>query len=202
VREGRGPLLAGTAYGGNLQTLTTGSGGGSGSGSFPTNAGGAGGGSVRLSVNGTLIINGRITANGVSGLAPNCGGGSGGGISITAGNLAGTGGYHCEWGWGVALGGGGGGGRIVLQPTIYQFSGTVSAFGGAGANRGGAGVIYTRVGQQNPGMLLVDNGGFLGTNTSLLDSGSFDLTVTRGGVALHSNPSFTPRTLTFSPMAG
>jgi hypothetical protein len=74
---------------------------------------GAGGGIIRLSVSGTLLVDGRISAAGLGALSPNFGGGAGGSIYLTAGTLAGAGVISANGGAGGGLGGGGGGGRIA-----------------------------------------------------------------------------------------
>jgi hypothetical protein len=169
----------GSAYGG-LTGLTAGSGGGSYSSVY---SGGPGGGAITLNVTGTLQDDGRISAAGGAGISPNSGGGSGGGISITAGTLAGSGVIAANGGAGNGLGGGGGGGRIAITYTMGAFSGLVSAYGGSGGYAcGGAGTIYTKANKQPWAQVLVDNGGSAGTNTTWLSSGTIDLTVMGGAV--------------------
>ena len=87
--------------------------GSGGSGGYSSPAGGAGGGSIRLIVTGTLTNNGTITANGTG--AGGCsGGGSGGSIYTTAGTLAGTGVFQAGGGSGAGCSAGGGGGRVAV----------------------------------------------------------------------------------------
>jgi hypothetical protein len=163
--------------------------------------GGAGGGSVSLNVRGTLVLDGRISADGNPGLAQASGGGSGGGISLFVGTLAGGGTISANGGSGNGSGstggGGGGGGRIFVEYySGYVFLGDITARGGSGSACGGAGTIYTwyRDGlTYYPGQLLVDNGGQAGTNTSWSQSsaGRFDLTVRGGAVVVPpTNQSF------------
>jgi hypothetical protein len=177
----------GAAYGLPLGPTDLGSGGGSGDTGSPITAGGAGGGALRLTVNGTLTINGKISLEGTRGLGQSSGGGSGGSLWLTAGSLLGTGTISANGGPGdLPNGGGGGGGRVALWLTSNRFTGTVSAWGGAGANYGGAGTVCfgPTNGQYNIGRIIVDNGGTLGTNTSfgqtILPS-TYDLTVSGGG---------------------
>ncbi len=60
------------------------------------------------------------------------------------------------------------GGRISLQYASASLSpARLSARGGNGYARGGAGTIYTRANSQSTGQVLVDNGGKAGTNTPL-----------------------------------
>src|SRR6185436_2971711 len=91
----------------------------------------SGGGALRINAN-TLQVDGRISVNGQASTTNYNGGGSGGSIWITANIIFGAGGLFADGGPGhLPLGGGGGGGRIaVFAPS--QFSGTMSAKGGAG----------------------------------------------------------------------
>jgi hypothetical protein len=184
----------GVTYGQAVQNLNLGSGGG---GSISPNLGGAGGGTVRLAVTGNLSLDGKVSCDGRPGTGLG-GGGSGGTIWISAGNFFGSGSVSANGGSGsLSGGGGGGGGRITIttSPGTNGFTGAVSAFGGSGFNRGGAGTIYTRFGASNVGLILVDNGGALGTNTSVPDPGQFDITIRNGGALAYSSQSLTPRNL-------
>ena len=157
---------------------------GSGGGSYSTIlAGGPGGGAITLNVNGTLQVDGRISAAGGPGVSVNFGGGSGGGILLAAGTLTGSGVIAANGGAGNGLGGGGGGGRIAITYNTSAFSGLVSAYGGSGGYAwGGAGTIYTKANKQSWGQVLVDNGGRAGTNTTWLSTGTIDLTILGGAV--------------------
>lgn len=169
-----------------------------GGGAGSQKPGSAGGGAIRLTVNGALRVDGRISANGLSSEVPNNGGGSGGSVWITAGTLSGSGLISANGGAGNGLGGGGGGGRIALSA---DFSGAGTAYGGGGASRGGAGTIFMNK-MAATGQLFqsitVDNGGHWGTNTTL---GSFstltaDLTVAGGALLVWpSTSAFTMRNL-------
>jgi hypothetical protein len=201
VSAGGGGGYGGTGGSANGLNATGGQGYGSYTGPFDLGSGGAnslgialgsaGGGVIRLNVTGTLIVNGRISANGVAGVGNGSGGGSGGSISITAQRLAGAGRISANGGegngFGLYAGGGGGGGRIAAQAASY-FLGTISAQGGNGYTRGGAGTIYFS-GQQTPGQLVIDNGGSPGTNTvvSTLTSSMTDVRVSGGAVAAFSS---------------
>jgi hypothetical protein len=171
--------IGGSPYGSLTMPLDPGSGGG---GASPF-LGGAGGGVVHLIVTGALRVDGKISANGVAGTLPSAGGGSGGGICLAAGTLAGSGLISANGGAGNALGGGGGGGRIAIVYTANTFAGLMSAYGGGGYARGGAGTIYSKANSQNTGLVVVDNGGQAGTNTSWTSAGTVDVTV-KGGAAL------------------
>ncbi len=146
----------GMSYGDLLVPTMWGSGGGN---MDQTTPGGAGGGWVRLSVGGALIVAGQLTANGQSVLAS---GGAGGSIQVNAGTLAGSGIITANGGSaGNAGSGGGGGGRIALYYGSSTFNGGLTALGGFStlANSGSAGTLYTKVNSQSVGDLLLDNTG-------------------------------------------
>jgi hypothetical protein len=172
----------GVGYGSGLAPISFGSGGGAGS--SPAGTGGAGGGALRLVVLGLLQVDGRISANGLSGTTNNAGGGAGGSLYLTVGGLSGTGVISANGGTGLGLGGGGGGGRIAIGYSSNQFNGTISAFGGGtGTNVGGAGSVYVQGPKPSAPQVIFDNGGNRGTNTdfsSLSAGGIFDLIVQRG----------------------
>ncbi len=130
-------------------------------------AGGSGGGAMRLIVGHTLRADGRITANGLNGTANNSGAGAGGSIHINASKLEGTGAILADGGAGEWVeGGGGAGGRIALQLGASTFSGSLFARG-MGARPGGAGTIFTRLGTEAGGELVLDNGGSSGALSPL-----------------------------------
>jgi hypothetical protein len=115
----------------------------------------------------------------------NSGGGSGGTVSISAGTLSGAGLVSANGGAGNGLGGGGGGGRIAIIFGTNTFTGGVTAFGGGGAATGGAGTIYRKANNQISGVVVIDNGGSSGTNTSLGSPyivSTIDLTLTGGSI--------------------
>jgi hypothetical protein len=171
----------GTAYGSVTYPADQGSGGGG----YATSSflGGAGGGSIRLTVAGVLEVNGRISARGLGGGSPSAGGGAGGSINLTVGTLSGSGVISANGGAGNALGGGGGGGRIAIVYSLENsFSGLVSAYGGGGGAKGGAGTIYTKPTSSSQGsaLLVLDNGGQIGTNSGWPSAGVIDVTVRNG----------------------
>jgi len=177
---------AAVAYGGLTYGLVStptdlGSGGG---GNPSTIVGGAGGGAINLNVTGVLQVYGTISAAGGAGNSPSAGGGSGGSIFLTVGTLSGSGVIAANGGAGNDSGGGGGGGRIAIVYGAYDFSGVVSAYGGSGYAAGGAGTIYTKANSQSWGLVVADNGGQAGTNTTLgsASPGTIDLTVQNGAV--------------------
>jgi hypothetical protein len=182
-------LGGGNYYGSVLSPTDFGSGGGQGAGTFPNSRGGAGGGAIRLTVNGMLLLNGTLGADGGNGIAQGSGGGSGGSVWLTLGRLSGNGRISANGGSGeMPLGGGGAGGRIATYYGTNQFSGAISAYGGAGVNVGAAGTVYTAPGNTFP-QLAIDNGGVRGTNTPIPFTGvTFDLLISGGG-AVDTGPS-------------
>ncbi len=172
----------GTVYGSVTSPVDRGSGGG---GPYvESNSGGAGGGALHLTVSGILDVDGLLTANGIRGVTPGGGGGSGGSLWLSVGTLTGLGTISANGGDGNGVGGGGGGGRIAIQYGANGFSGVLAARGGNGTNAGGAGTIYTKANSQANGQLVIDNGGQTATNTTWSTSpGVVDITVTGGAVA-------------------
>ena len=129
----------GAWYGSALNPNGTGSGGGSSS----YGAGGKGGGYLRLEIVRRLFLEGTITANGISGEATNSGGGSGGGMWISADDILGNGFITSRGGNGHGAGGGGSGGRIAIYlQKPMSFEGTLNAEGGSGHQAGAAGTLY------------------------------------------------------------
>lgn len=129
----------GPSYGFETMPVDLGSGGGGASICGNGCPGGAGGGAIRLTVAGTLLLEGRVTANGRDGAS----GGSGGSVFLTVGRLAGNGAITVNGGaTGDIYAGGGGAGRIAIYSSTNVFIGTMTASGGTGGNPGGAGTIY------------------------------------------------------------
>jgi len=167
------PVLGGSTYDSTPSPTSQGSGGGGSGLSF----GGSGGGYVRLTVNGTLQLDGIVTANGGNGSGIGGGGGSGGSTQILPGVFKGAGSVNANGGNGATYGGGGGGGRIALYySSNNDFTGAITAFGGGGFAYGGAGTIYSKTNSQQYGQLLLDNANNPGTNTSF-DFDNLDVTV-------------------------
>ncbi|WP_413294432.1 beta strand repeat-containing protein [Bdellovibrio sp. HCB185ZH] len=106
---------------------------GSGGGDY-TNMGGFGGGALKLTVTGTLTVNGSLTANGNGAHAANDGGGAGGSLWLIVGTITGNGTLAANGGNGLSSGGGGGGGRIYVQYTTKTFTGTATASAGTGGS--------------------------------------------------------------------
>lgn len=115
---------------------------------------GEGGGGLRLTVGGTLQVEGYVGSDGALGRTDDgTNGGAGGSIWITAGALAGHGKVHVHGGTGVKdqasptvnEGGGGGGGRIAVEADVSGWLGSLGAEGGVGggsAEAGEDGTIY------------------------------------------------------------
>lgn len=180
---GLNPLQWNTAYDSVSFPIQGGSPGGNGSGtSGAPPYGGNGGGTMQLSVGSTLLVNGRLSANGMNGDF-NSGGGSGGAIRLQAATLSGDGVISVVGGDGNGTAGGGGGGRIAIYFTTNLFSGTLSACGGSGALAGGAGTIYLRDNSQLTSLLL-DNCGRLGANTPLSTSFGLATNISVGSGAI------------------
>ncbi len=154
-------FAAGAQYGSIKSPTTIGSsGGGSGNGAV----GGLGGGAAKITVTGTLTVNGPITANASNGTtATNAGGGggAGGSIWITAASIAGSSSITANGGNGgnTTSSGGGSGGRIALfYGSSLSGSITISAYGGTPSTRfGAAGTIYKKSSAQTNGELIIDN---------------------------------------------
>jgi hypothetical protein len=172
----------GISYGAIHQPNSLGSGGGSGN---PQGApGGAGGGSLQLAVNGTLTVNGRISADGWPGKSPDSGGGSGGSVWLTVGMIAGTGAISANGGSGeLPLGGGAGGGRVAIYYDTNLFNGSVAAHGGLGAMNGSAGTIYWQGPANAAAQVIVDNGGAPGATNTLVRGPRPGCNLTVGGLA-------------------
>ncbi len=136
-------------------------------------AGGAGGGVIRLQVNGTMTLNGSILANGNGGSGNEAGGGAGGSIWLTVGTLGGNGAISANGGSssnpGVA--GGGGGGRIALYYTTNNFtSGTLSTYGGPGYYAGAAGTIFIKAAAVSSGSLFIKANTASAREVTILDA--------------------------------
>ncbi len=155
---------------------------GSGGGSSYAGAGGNGGGLVQITAGGNVEIDGIITANGQNATNSRAGGGSGGGIWISAPSVSGAGSISANGGAGApGYGGGGGGGRVAIACGTNNFAGTITAYGGSGANYGGAGTVFIQVTGQI-GMLTLDNGGNIGTNSTVMLSNMANVAISDGAI--------------------
>jgi hypothetical protein len=132
-----------------------------------------GGGAIRLTVNGSLNVDGSISANGNDAFIDGSGGGSGGSIWITAQSLSGNGSLTANGGAGQDTeGGGGGGGRIAIYASSNSFAGNVLANGGAaGAAPGQNGTIYIGTNLVLSGM-VADTKGIAVSGVALSASGA------------------------------
>ncbi|MBN2006937.1 MAG: Ig-like domain-containing protein, partial [Anaerolineae bacterium] len=135
----------GVLYGSIYEPVALGSGGGYCYES--TQQAGVGGGAIHLVVNETLLVDGRLSANGTDG-APayrGAGGGSGGSVWIQAATLTGDGAIQANGGDGSGSqrrAGGGAGGRIALYADVNTFSGALEVLGGSGYKDGENGTLY------------------------------------------------------------
>lgn len=130
---------SGSWYGSAFNPNSSGSGGGSSN----HGKGGKGGGFLHLTVVQTLKLEGTITVNGTGGEVTNSGGGSGGGIWISADDILGNGVLSSGGGNGNGNGGGGSGGRIgIYLQKPMSFEGVLTAEGGSGEQVGAAGTLY------------------------------------------------------------
>jgi hypothetical protein len=174
----------GASGGGSAGFITQANQAGSGGGAS-TSLGGAGGGAVQFNVTGNMLVDGTISANGTSGLGVS-GGGSGGSIAITAAGLGGKGLLSVNGGAGAPpYSGGGGGGRIYATYQSNTFSGFATAFGGAGFNYGGAGTVcfQSKLNSTN-NVVIIRNGGVMGTNTPLVSlPDNCNVTIADGAIA-------------------
>ena len=172
----------GGAYNSILTPTLHGSGGGNGYAS----PGGYGGGVIRLTVGGTLRVDGAIAANGGSYISGNYGGGgAGGSVSLTVDTMAGTGAISVNGGNGSSVGGGGGGGRIAVEFTALASPPATTAFGGNGYQRGGAGTVLIRPFRAQTPNLDVWNNNIAGAVTPLsIAGGVHNLVIRQGAVAV------------------
>ncbi len=170
----------GACYGSVNAPREPGSGGGGATG-------GTGGGVIHLAVTDTLVVAGRLSADGSAPANINHSGGSGGSIWVTAGAITGSGTISADGG-NAAAPGGGGGGRIAIAAATLDFAGTTTAFGGSGGQRGGAGSVLLLQGSH--GELRLDNGGLpAGARSELTDTQQLAAGVlVTGGAVLEGPP--------------
>ncbi len=144
-------------------------------------SGAAGGGALQVVLSGAMVVDGEITADGVS---ASTGPGAGGSVHISAASLSGNGTIHANGGAGGSVNcgyqcaynsGGAGGGRIALTDWSLMSGGFGTSLqtkvqarphsGGAGA--GGAGTIFVRKKGAVHGDLIVDAAGVAAATTPL-----------------------------------
>ncbi len=149
-------VAGGGTYGSFSQPTDLGSGGGASN----TITGKRGGGAIRLTVGGTLTVNGEISADGANYDGTYSGAGSGGSIWITAATVIGSGTIHANGrGYTPCSNGGGGGGRVAVYGDLSTFTGANALQARGAATTGpGCGTVYrAQIGQ--PAQLIFDNGG-------------------------------------------
>jgi hypothetical protein len=173
----------GGVYDSVLSPVRSGAAGGNSSGATLPQIGGLGGGALQLNVNGTLRIDGSVSANGLDGDSMS-GGGSGGSLWLSIGTLSGSGTITARGGNGNNANGGGGGGRLAIYYATNTFIGSVFTCGGSGYEAGGAGTIYLKANNQPGDLLILDNCGFSGASTPLSQSLGLGKNVVVGNGAL------------------
>ena len=185
--------VGGGTYGSVTQPIDFGSSGASGDNN--RRPGGSGGGVIRLIVDGTLVIDGMVSANGTGALAAG-GAGSGGSVWITTNSLTGAGVIQANGGEVPAasgnpwIGGGGGGGRIAVYSQTDVFLGTVTAYGGTGRQFGGAGTVFLDTQSASRPQLIIDNNRNAGAATPISGFSELNgqLIVSGGGFAIADGP--------------
>lgn len=181
------------SFGSVIGPVDRGSGGGGPTGSLAP--GGPGGGALRLTVNGTLALDGRISADGGSVVGSGAGGGAGGSVWLTVDKLSGAGEISANGGLAdVRWGGGGGGGRVAVTYATNLFTGPITARGGSGFQGGGAGTIYLKANSDPYGGVLLNNGGVTGSPTPFNLSSTVDIFLS-DGASLTVSGSIYPRNL-------
>ncbi len=134
----------GSAYGSRFTPLDMGSGGGAHTTYYQP--GGAGGGVLRITAGGTLIVNGAVRADGSDGQEAygfsGSGGGAGGSVLLEVGRLSGSGTISADGGAGPLQAGGGAGGRIAVYTCDWQMNpALITAAGGSGYQAGEQGTV-------------------------------------------------------------
>lgn len=136
---------------------------------------GAGGGAIKIFVNGTTLLNGSLSANGIDGNGEATDGGAGGSIWLDTGLLQGTGTIKANGGAGKnGYGGGGYGGGTGGRIAVYYENNdgfdltktSTQAFGGlGGGGYSGPGTVYLEnvtTDAPKQGSLRIDNNGHTG----------------------------------------
>ena len=186
---GLGGAPTGEVYGSVREPTELGSGGGDEYRWLISLYGGvAGGGALRLTVDGLLTLDGRISADGASAGDRSGGAGSGGSVYLTVGELAGVGQILANGGDSDGNGGGGGGRVAVYYGAKAGFEGSIQAAGGSGWRRGGAGSVYMEPTSGGVGELILSNAGERGAETPLLEAVS-NLEVRDGARAVVADPA-------------
>lgn len=183
-----------TTYGSVTNPVDLGSGGSNLTNISSSAAGASGGGAIKLTVTGNLIVNGSISSDGqassgiVGYTCSRAGSGSGGSVYVSANNISGsgsvtaTGGTQNPAGYGCAINGTGGGGRVAIYYGVSTLAASnVSANTGAATytalGTGGNGTvvyqstaldIYAFSGQK-AGSSYIRTGDFTGTTSGNID---------------------------------
>ncbi|NLL84763.1 MAG: hypothetical protein GX230_11075 [Lentisphaerae bacterium] len=121
----------GMPYGSAARPTTLGSGGG-----YSSVDTGSGGGAIKLAVLESIVIDGRLSADGGISTHGSSYGGSGGSIWAAAGTLSGSGVISANGGFNNGGFCGSGGGRIDISETVNNFSGTIEALGNFTGSKG------------------------------------------------------------------
>ncbi|MCL5009180.1 MAG: hypothetical protein M1400_02450, partial [Patescibacteria group bacterium] len=177
VGDGPAPTSA-LIYGSLMAPTDLGSGGGRtcNRGAASSDTGLWGGGAIKLSVVGSINLNGVISANGSSSepidQCWNPGSGSGGSVYLTTGTLTGNGTISTNGGSANSYMGGSGG-RVAIYYAADASSVKVQSFGGAAKINGitryaGAGTIYKKSAAQGNGDLIIDNNNLGGSSETVL----------------------------------
>ncbi len=186
-------------YGANYGSITEPSDPGSSAGDATSYGdGGDGGGSLRLIVDGSLQVDGRIESEGTAG-GRYAGGGSGGSLWISSPGISGTGVLSVAGGSAdLEGGGGGGGGRLAVYTRQNTFSGSLQLHGGNGFRTGGSGTAYLKLDNNPRGLVILDNGDRAGGFTEVSSTFSLpDDLVIRNGAILAPRLSGAPWNLYF-----
>jgi hypothetical protein len=166
---------------------------GSGGGADPDGGlrGGAGGGAIRLSVAGSLNIDGRISADGEPYDDDIAGGGAGGSLWIAAPAIIGGGAITARGGNAASDCGGGGGGRIMIEIAAGDLNDLdpIVTHGGSGQQHGGAGTVYLRTPLTPFDQLIIDNNNTVGAATEFSNATVLPADVTVRGGAVISHPA-------------
>lgn len=150
---GAGSGNAAPLYGSSNAPVQPGSGGGGNTSG--ADAGGPGGGAVRIQSSGVVTLDGAISVRGAKAYGSYAAGGSGGSIYIRCATFNGgtSGSLNADGGaYGGSAGGGGGGGRIAVEAVSTNFTGAVAAAGGTPGGNAGT-IVWLKL-RGTPGTLI------------------------------------------------
>jgi autotransporter-associated beta strand protein len=166
---------------------------------------GPGGGAIKLVVNNTITVNGRLSADAVW-LGSSYSQAAGGSIWIASGTLEGTGQISAKGGpEGAAVRGGGAGGRIDISGTVNNFAGDIGAWGGSLSYlaspvvRGQTGSLLLPAASGSSGAIMSDFRPY-GTNFVFGNSLAFGDCVITNGVVLTLDANEGSNVFTFSSL--